>query len=69
MSQLSPVIDDLYSMWLSYPHWARCQHFRSVFEAFVGRTVFSEYDLDFTDSGVAAMGYDNLLSSYHFARK
>ena len=68
LSQLLPVIDDLYSMWFSYPYWSRCQHFQSVLEAVVGLTAFPTYNLDFSDSGVTAMDHDVLISSYHFAR-
>ena len=63
-----PVIEDVISMWMSYPHWERNQHLRRVVDLVFGIVVMSPYVNDFVDDSQTALDSDTLVSSLHFLR-
>ena len=63
-----PVMDDVISMWFSYPYWSRCQELLLVLNVLFGLTVVGSYNPNFTDEVDAAMPVDTLRSSLHLVR-
>ena len=48
-------VEDVISLWLSYPCWDRCAEIREVLELVCGICLVSTYDANFVDVGVTAM--------------
>ena len=44
-----PVVEDIFSMRMAYPHWERCLHLRRVLDLVIGLTITSSYPIDFLD--------------------
>ena len=63
-----PVVEDVISMWMSYPHWERNQHLRRVVDLVFGIVVVSPYVADLVDDSQTALDPDTLVSSLHFVR-
>ena len=38
-----PVVEDIFSMWMAYPHWERCLQLRRVLDLVIGLTITSSY--------------------------
>ena len=64
----APVVDDVISLWFSYPYWSRCQKLLSVLNLLFGLAVVGTYTPNFTDEVDAAMPVDALRSSLHLVR-
>ena len=67
-TDLSPVVDDVVSLWLSYPYWSRCQELLTVVKVLFGLNVNGTYVPDFIDEVDVAMPADTLRSSLHLVR-
>ena len=63
-----PVVEDIISMWMSYPHWERCGQLRQVLDLVVTITVTGTYEVNFDDDVTTALDTDTLLSSLHLVR-
>ena len=63
-----PVVEDVISMWLSYPHWERCGQLRQVLDLVIVITVTGTYETNFEDDAPTALYADTLLSSLHLVR-
>ena len=63
-----PAVEDIVSMWMSYPHWDRKQHLRRVVDLVFGIVIVSPYVADFVDDSRTALDADTLVSSLHFVR-
>ena len=63
-----PVVEDIISMWLSYPHWDRCGQLRQVLDLVVVITVNGTYETNFDDEAPTALDVDTLSSSLHLVR-
>ena len=63
-----PVVEDIISMWLSYPHWDRCGQLRQVLDLVVVITVTGTYETNFDDEAPTALDVDTLSSSLHLVR-
>ena len=44
-----PVVEDIISMWMSYPHWDRCGQLRQVLDLVVTIAVTGTYEANFED--------------------
>ena len=63
-----PVIDDIVSLWLSYPNWSRCPELLTVVEVLFSGLIHGDYQTDFRDVGITALDEGVMLSSLHFVR-
>ena len=63
-----PVIDDVMSLWLSYPSWDRCQEFRGIVEILFVGMLHDSYAADFQDVGGTALNDSIMLSSLNIIR-
>ena len=63
-----PVVEDIISMWMSYPHWDRCGQLRQVLDLVVTIAVTGTYESNFEDGSLTALDTDTLLSSLHLVR-
>ena len=68
LTDLSPVVDDVVSLWLSYPYWSRCRKLLTVVKVLFGLSVNGTYVPDFIDEVDVAMPADTLRSSLHLLR-
>ena len=63
-----PVVEDVISMWMSYPHWERCSELKQVLDLVITITINGNYEVDFKDEASTALDADTLLSSLHLVR-
>ena len=63
-----PVVEDVISLWISYPHWDRCKQLRRIVDLAFSVVVASSYRSDFVDDVNGALEPDELASSLHFVR-
>ena len=63
-----PIFEDIISMWLSYPHWDRCDQLKQVLDLVVVITVTGTYETNFDDEAPTAVDVDTLSSSLHLVR-
>ena len=63
-----PVVEDVTSMWMSYPHWERCSELKQVLDLVITITITGNYEVDFKDEASTALDADTLLSSLHLVR-
>ena len=68
LTDLSPVVDDVISLWLSYPYWYRCQELLAVVKVLFRLNVIGTYVPDFIEEVDVAMPADTLRSSLHLVR-
>ena len=68
MTENAPVVDDVVTMWFSYPYWSRCQELLTVVNILFGLNAVGTYELDFVDDVDVAMPVDTLRSILHFVR-
>ena len=68
LTDLPPAVDDVISLWLSYPFWSRCQELLAVFKVLFGLSVVGSYVPDFVDEVDVAMPKDTLRSILHLVR-
>ena len=68
LTDLSPVVDDVVSLWFSYPYWSRCQELLTVVKVLFGLNVNGTYVPDFIDEVDVAIPVDTLRSSLHLVR-
>ena len=68
LTENAPVVDDMVTMWFSYPYWSRCQELLTVVNILFGLNAVGTYELDFVDDVDVAMPVDTLRSSLHFVR-
>ena len=68
LTENAPVVDDVVTMWFSYPYWSRCQELLTVVNILFGLNAVGTYELDFVDDVDVAMPEDTLRSSLHFVR-
>ena len=64
----SPEVDDIIHLWLSYPHWQRCEELLDVFKVVISAAVRSDYVPDFVDCGSTALTEGQHLSCLNFVR-
>ena len=63
-----PAVDDVITMWFSYPFWSRCQELLSVLNLLFGLAVVGTYNPNFSDEFGTAMSVDTQRSSLHLVR-
>ena len=63
-----PVVEDIFALWMSYPHWERCEQLRQVIDLAFSAVATSSYRADFVDDVGGALDPDELASSVHFVR-
>ena len=63
-----PAVDDVITMWFSYPYWSRCQELLSVLNLLFGLAVVGTYNPNFSDEFGTAMSVDTQRSSLHLVR-
>ena len=63
-----PVTEDIISMWMSYPHWKRCEQFRKMLDLVVTIAVTGSYQADYDVDPQIALDVDTLMSSVHLVR-
>ena len=64
-----PVVEDIFALWMSYPHWERCEQLRrQVIDLAFSAVATSSYLADFVDDVGGALDPDELASSVHFVR-
>ena len=63
-----PAVDDVISLWLSYPHWTRCVELLDVIQIVVCAAVRSTYICDFVDTGSCALTTGQHLSCLNLVR-
>ena len=63
-----PVVEDIIALWMSYPHWERCEQLRQVIDLAFSAVATSSYRADFVDDVSGALDPDELASSLHFVR-
>ena len=63
-----PVVEDIFALWMSYPHWERCEQLRQVIDLAFSAVAISSYRADFVDDVGGALDPDELASSVHFVR-
>ena len=63
-----PVVEDIFALWMSYPHWERCDQLRHVIDLAFSAVATSSYRADFVDGVSGALDPDELASSVHFVR-
>ena len=62
------VVEDIISMWMSYPHWERCGQLRQVLDIVVVITVTGTNETNSDDEAPTALDVDTLSSSLHLVR-
>ena len=67
-STSSPIIDDVINLWLSYPHWHRCNELLDMFRVIICSTTRSPYVADFVDVGATSLAQGQMLSAVNFVR-
>ena len=60
MTDLPPAVDDVISLWLSYPFWSRCRELLVVVKVLFGPSVVGTLVPDFIDEVDVAMPADTL---------
>ena len=63
-----PVVDDVLTMWLSYPHWIRCPELLNVVEVMFSGMLQWDYVIDFRDLGSTELNDGAMLTSLNFVR-
>ena len=63
-----PVVEDIIALWMSYPHWKRCEQLRQVVDLAFSAVVTNSYRADIVDDVNGALDADELASSLHFVR-
>ena len=63
-----PVVEDIFALWMSYPHWERCEQLRQVIDLAFSAVATSSYRADFVDDVGGALDPDELASSVYFVR-
>ena len=46
-SNYEPVVENIFTMWLSYPHWQRCSKLKTVLQFCVSGIMRSTYEITF----------------------
>ena len=64
----TPAVDDVITLWYSYPYWSRCQELLSVLDILFGLAVFGTYSPNFSDEFNTAMPVDTQRSSLDLVR-
>ena len=69
-NQLSecPVVDNVFNLWLSYPHWSRCTALLDVNQIVFCNSLRSMYCAGFLDVGDTALNQGQMLSSINSVR-
>ena len=63
-----PAVEDIFALWMSNPHWGRCEQLRQIVNLGFKVVVVSAYRTDFADSVSGALDPDELSSSLHLVR-
>ena len=62
------MVEDIIALWMSYPHWKRCEQLRQVVDLAFSAVVTNSYRADIVDDVNGALDADELASSLHFVR-